>query len=522
MAWLSCSDARGGISIKLIDGSEATEEHVTKTLLPDGAGWDIVLMSLYNPGGETRYEIYGTGGEVINSITIDVPCWTNTQGDCAPAGSPVFVWVRHGDAAGIQSVGRIIQTGDAETSLRYVEAKQDIGELRVEDIGEVYAGRDVIGPVIATTENNSVRGVFIVRGERDVLGDVKAANGRLGMVYAVGTIGKPWAPVSIESRYIFYELHSETAIYASVNLRVNGGDVGLWAFITPVFEGTVITPQLPTNIYEGRAALVEISDRFDGDLIIGRSFDDPSGYMNMPLGGFSGQIIFNADNEPQSQWSNPIAFGTEGEPGAFVLNGPGYPQPASLVGGGSIGEAPFRLHDEDSYPPNGFSLSEGNVIGDLAVRLRHYGPVTWTDDPVTIERRDEGSTGPFSPLSLLDFDISADAGDPNTLVIGKTLAGQGGFEAGYDYRIMPTTNLLSDVASTPAVQWEQPYVFTFQAAVCVGDANDNLSVDVGDLLLLLGYWGSSSEPSALLDLDSSGVVDVYDLLILLSLWGPCP
>ena len=46
------------------------------------------------------------------------------------------------------------------------------------------------------------------------------------------------------------------------------------------------------------------------------------------------------------------------------------------------------------------------------------------------------------------------------------------------------------------------------------------SVDVSDLLVLLGMWGPC--PGCDADLDGSGVVDVSDLLTLIANWGPCP
>ncbi|MCZ6835155.1 MAG: hypothetical protein O7G85_05210 [Planctomycetota bacterium] len=513
--------SRGDIIIKLIDGTDATTAHATKILNESVGGWDIKLKSLYDPGGETTYEIYGTGGEDINEIDISVPCWKNAQGDCAPAGSPVTVFVRHGDALGIRSIGRIIQSGDASTSVRYVEATQDIGEIVAMDIGEVYAGRDVVGPIISTTENNSVYGVYIVLADRDVLGDVKAPNGRLGMVYASGTIGKPGAPVTIESRHIFYELHSETAIYAHVDTTVNGGTRGLWAFITPIFEGTIHAPQLPFNIYAGRAALVEISERFSGQFIIDRGFDDPAGYMKLPLGGLEGSIIFNQANDPSVLWNNNITFGQAGDPDSFTLSGPDYTQTSQQLGGGSVGLGPFKLHDESCFPTNGMALSSDEAGENMIARIRHYGPVVWNGDPISIERRDQGSSGPFTPLNLIDFGIQIDPSESNTLLVGKAAFGQGGFEPGFEYRILPTAFLKSDIDGLPLVQWDAPYSFTLENVKCAGDVDASNFVDVTDLLLLLAKWGSTGPQSAGADQDENGLIDVRDLLILLASWGPC-
>jgi hypothetical protein len=54
--------------------------------------------------------------------------------------------------------------------------------------------------------------------------------------------------------------------------------------------------------------------------------------------------------------------------------------------------------------------------------------------------------------------------------------------------------------------------------VFTGDANGDGVVDVTDLLLVLGEWGSC--PGCDGDLDLSGVVDVTDLLLVLARWSP--
>ncbi len=48
------------------------------------------------------------------------------------------------------------------------------------------------------------------------------------------------------------------------------------------------------------------------------------------------------------------------------------------------------------------------------------------------------------------------------------------------------------------------------------------SVDVPDLLALLGAWGGPQTPGTTCDLDGSGAIAVPDLLQLLANWGPCP
>ncbi len=55
--------------------------------------------------------------------------------------------------------------------------------------------------------------------------------------------------------------------------------------------------------------------------------------------------------------------------------------------------------------------------------------------------------------------------------------------------------------------------------ICPADVNRDGVVDVLDLLLVLGAWGSDDEDADIVD---DGIVDVLDLLEVLSAWGPCP
>jgi hypothetical protein len=47
--------------------------------------------------------------------------------------------------------------------------------------------------------------------------------------------------------------------------------------------------------------------------------------------------------------------------------------------------------------------------------------------------------------------------------------------------------------------------------------NQDNSVDVSDLLLLIDAWGSSG----IGDFDNNGVIDVTDMLMLIGAWGAC-
>ena len=518
-----CLQANGSVVVLRDDGSPAGPALAEISWNPLAGGWDITLLKLYNPGGETIYKVYGTGGETINSLIINVPCWKNSSGECAPAGSPVYVSVLHGDAGGIRTIRRIIQTNDAETVLLRAEAREDIGEIVVESMSEIYAERDVLGPIIATTEDNSARGIFTVDADRNILGDIKAPNGRVAGVRAKGSIGRPGAPITIEAKYIIFGIHSLTGTYAHINTRVNGGTAGIWNMSGPIFEGSLITAKLAVNTFEGLPPRLIFTERFSADLIVGSSFNTLDGWIELPRGGFDGRIIFNADNLPGGTWVNPVFFGTSNDPDRIEISEAGYPQDAQMLGGGSIGLVPFRLHNVSCSPPNGASINADTVTDPLNVRLRHYGPISWTaGDPVTIEQRVAGSIGVFTPLSMLDFGIQIALDDPNSLVIGLNASGQGGFEPGFEYRILPTEFLRCAVSSEPNVQWDLPYLFTFRDTVCVGDTNGTQSIDVSDLLFLLSFWGPVFSFGDRVDFNGDGAVNVSDLLTLLANWGPCP
>ena len=86
----------------------------------------------------------------------------------------------------------------------------------------------------------------------------------------------------------------------------------------------------------------------------------------------------------------------------------------------------------------------------------------------------------------------------DTAIVGAIEDDDNGFNSGSAY--------LFDAADTPP---------------CPADLNEDGSVGVSDLLILLGFWGPCS-PVCLGDLDGDRNVGVKDLLTLLGAWGPCP
>jgi len=57
------------------------------------------------------------------------------------------------------------------------------------------------------------------------------------------------------------------------------------------------------------------------------------------------------------------------------------------------------------------------------------------------------------------------------------------------------------------------------AAPCPADTDGSGTVDVSDVLNIVGNWGTNDASA---DVNGDGVVDVSDLLEAVSAWGPCP
>ena len=60
---------------------------------------------------------------------------------------------------------------------------------------------------------------------------------------------------------------------------------------------------------------------------------------------------------------------------------------------------------------------------------------------------------------------------------------------------------------------------TLAVPPCIGDINDNGTVNSADLGFLIAAWGTNDAGA---DLNGDGLVDSEDLGLILSNWGSCP
>jgi hypothetical protein len=267
-----------------------------------GGHWNVYLYDLYKPFDDTFFEIHGTTGEIIDNIFIDV--------DGPPAGSPVIVRVLpdcNSPSSKILTVHNIIQTGTAETLLNLVNVQQDIGTIVVEAIGDLQAGRDIYGDILATTEDNPIRGINAALAGRDILGNLSAPLGRIAFVdCADGEVGTLTNPVVIEAKHEVLYIEANE-VHADINTRLNGGIGTISHLVADTFTGSLITTEIATNFQnEGR---LQYFEALDADISIGKSFSGANRSIIVPTQGLTTQIIINADNLTSATWTAPVKVG---------------------------------------------------------------------------------------------------------------------------------------------------------------------------------------------------------------------
>jgi len=513
---ITCGPARtadAAITITKANGSAVPTTAYSMIYTRKTGGWTINLNELYAPGSDSVFNIHGTAGENIDNLFINV--------NGPAAGSPVIVRVLSDAPNGFSIVRNIQQNGNAETLLNEVDVNFDVGSITVQAIGTVTAGRDVLGPVTATTPESTVRGITTIIASRDILGDCSAVNGKIGLIYAYGNIGSPGVPVTLQAKNNIVQCSAEGDMYASVVTRLNGSAGKIWGFTANRFFGTLETETVMTHPSNGLPGLIWIGAEFDGLIVLGKGFNGSGQYIGLPAGGLTDQIIINADNAAGQTWTAPVEIGPDG-PGQIVLTGPAYTQSPSTVGGGSVGLVPFRLHSAGCTPTNGSNVPAGTTANPLRISLRHYGPITWLPGaPVTIERRIAGSSGGYTMLNAADFAFTLDLADLNTLIVGPA-PGKPGFQAGFQYRLRATSLMRCNVSALPPVSWGADYLVTVTnpAPTCVGDSNGDNAVNIDDLTAVILNWASTAANNPG-DIDDDGVVNINDYTAVVLHWGAC-
>lgn len=234
---------------------------------------------------------------------------------------------------------------------------------------------------------------------------------------------------------VFSSDPSEPDFHGSITANKATGEAGGYypIYCELDFFGTVtLTSDLERGIYVGQRFDTNSVISVGGSILSGAVIDIGS------LGGvscFAGQVIVNANNN-SSFWST----GSSATLCGVSLSGiPWYTNLPSTFGGGAIGEAPFNFHAANCTPAHNSATAVSAF--PAAVVVRHYGPVFTLDDaPLRVFARVTGTLTWIEHTSDFEYTVSTN-NNHRDVSITKKPSGTFGWTAGYDYRILPVTNL---------------------------------------------------------------------------------
>ncbi|MFM9995024.1 MAG: hypothetical protein ACKVU4_04395 [Phycisphaerales bacterium] len=284
--------------------------------------------------------------------------------------------------------------------------------------GTIEALDEGIGDIIAGTLRATIKGGDFIRNI-EVAGAIATSAGGPVLI----TTTEPGAPI-------------ETITAASINADIEAG--------TSTSRGNVTRVQAASGNLAGSIKALNLTGTSSGVPGIEVS-GSLSSTVTLASGGLQRQIIVNGGNSGGT-WTGGVTIGST------TLSGLYYTNTSSSLGGGSVGLAPFHLHDEDCTPPNGYS---GAPPGDNKLRLRWYGPLSWSSgDPVTVWYRVHPSQTWIEITADFIFDINPN--NPRELVLTP--------DTPWDldaiiYRVVPTSNLkCAGVTGAPAVYSLDEYI----------------------------------------------------------------
>jgi len=163
----------------------------------------------------------------------------------------------------------------------------------------------------------------------------------------------------------------------------------------------------------------------------------------------------------------------------------------------------FAIGDEDEFPRS-LALGDYDVDGDLDLAVVVYN--SETGDLVVRTMRNDSIGG------VILFSQDSDFGDGASLVRSADVNDDSATDVVIISFIGAGLRNMPDCEATT-------YISSFTLETCPSDINGDSNVDVDDLLLLIGSWGSCTGCDP--DINDDGAVDVDDLLLLIGAWGPC-
>ena len=474
-------------------------------------GWDIRLNDLWNPWGNSWFRIEVDAGESIGRLEIAV--------DGPPAGSPVTITV--GEAGfPVKRIDEIVQTGSAEVILHQVNVIERLGRVEVQSINFVDVGGHVHGPIITTDSTSETRGIRSLDVAGDLLGDVLVPDGTIRLLNVLGDVGTSLSPIRIEAGHAIWSMDVRGDVWADVDLCAAGHSGYLHRLEADTFHGALRADRLARPSGSDVPPRVALEGWLNGTWTFQGPLQDDEAVLELPAQGLNGQVVVNALATADGDWTTPLVMAAgQGVP-PVMLVGPTYEQVPGLLGGGSVGLVPYRIHATACSPPSGTSLMSAEDAAEVV--LRFYGPVQlgW-GHPLNIQRRRHDSLDSYEPVAASDFCVEPVEGDPRSVRITAAEA-WGGFQAGWSYRIQPNASMLCDLEALVPVSAEVEYIIDLPSAGCEGDVDESGQVNIVDVLLVLALWGQGGTPAGdAADINGDGSVSVDDLLIVIGQWGGC-
>ncbi len=433
---------------------------------------------------------------------------------------------------------------------------------------------NVLRPIVITGELKSGRtlsiaGQMITATTPSTTGSLDIGTLR-GTVRFTRTTQGVRGPVTIDSIASTGRLESSSPLESGTNgsITVDGNMAGLVQVSGSVAGAITIGGELDGRVTTtgSLTGALTIDSYMDGLIKVG---DNLSGTIDINQSqGLRGQIIINADNmSTPGTWTGPVIVGSitldNGASGDYTA--PYYNALPSVLGGGSVGLAPFRIHEAAcSPPPNTFgrlvtTLYSSFDDGQVGAIVRHYGPIENTG--IIVGMRMDTNCNWYEALSSIFDPVLHPGGDLRA--IGITCNAGMAIKEGI-WRIVPDDLACSEVVNNPAVVWQTTdgcappnatpaYVFEVGPDCNLNDVNDHLDIDIAadspliddldtspmndiidtcdgicacdwehdgdidvpDIFAFLTSW-FAVDPSA--DFDASGTVAVPDIFAFLSCW----
>lgn len=528
--------ALGTVRVTGSFGASIDSSNFSVTQLQDGR-WKVELLGLVGVS-DGRFEVRADASDHIALIDNQI-------------GNNNLVRLRvipDFSGSGVGAVDEISSSViGADLFVERVENGGDIGLIDARAIGEIIStgGLTTTSALTATGANpdagNEDFGILDVEFVGAIRGSIESEAGSIRTVIAssVGTTGDH---AEILARDGIDQVLVTGDVFATIDAKAFFGAGDLAVFEAASFDGVMRMRRFGTlPVAPGEAeGRIKVAGDLAGDIIIDESFDGglsgsgtdlESRIIETGAGGLKGQVVVNAADNAFGWAGGEVKVGS-----SVTLTDPEYTVTAATLGGGAVGLAPYRLHDESCYPAN------NSVIPDSAglqfIWVQHYGPIEISGGafPVRISKRLAASQDPFVEISNPGFlfDVGVDGTDGKRLRITEKTTGA--FADGYTYKIEPLSNLRSSlVAGTPSVS-DYDYFVTisssacpFEPCLCSTDPNCGLGllasgpdfdqdgwVNDADLDLMMKATGV---PGGRADLNMDQMVDSKDIAILMTHWG---